>query len=132
MPTHYMTSPLAGPSVGNMMKVAGNLSTVAAETRQLEARVKVFTDRQAHKMSVLEGEISSVYRRLEDCFQEQHQIATEVRSNQRRLKELEAQVLPRGTCATGTSGPAGNDQGGESSGEEVVRESMPTMNTYSR
>ena len=72
MPAHYMTSPSAGPSVSNMMKVAGNLSTVAAETRQLGARVEVLADRQAHKMSVLEGEISSVYRRLEDCFQEQH------------------------------------------------------------
>ena len=115
-----------------MMKVAGNLFTVAVDTWQLKARVEHFVDRQAHKVGILDGEISSIYSRLEDCFQEQHKIATKVRSNRLRLEELEAQMLSRGTRASGTPGPAGNDQGGESSGEDVIRESMPTMNTYSK
>lgn len=127
--SHFMAPPLAGPSVLDIMKVAGNLSTIAAETRQVGARVKQLAERQGNRTNILEREINNIYGRLDECFNEQHKIAANVRSNWRRLQQLEER-------ASGTSGPAGKDKSKEGSEsdtnkDEVIGESIPTMNTYS-
>ena len=78
-----MAPPSAGPSVLDMMKVASNLSIIAAETQQVEARVEQLAERQGNRTNVLERKINNLYERLDECFNEQHKIATDVRSNRR-------------------------------------------------
>ena len=63
--SYGMVAPLVGPSVSDMMQLAGNILTVEAGTKQLKAQTKQQTDRQNEEIARLDKQISSLQERVE-------------------------------------------------------------------
>ena len=94
--SHYMAPPSAGPNVRDMMKLAGDISTMAAKAKQTGAQTREQADRQNEKIKQLEGQIASIDRRMDTVFARQdkieHRLASTMEGSNRRIKQLEAQV----------------------------------------
>ena len=89
---HYMVPSLTGPSVADMMKLAGDISTIEAKAKLLKTQTRERSDRHTEDLNRLQRQIGGVDARIDNVFAHQDVLEQRYNETSSRIRHLEAQV----------------------------------------
>ena len=98
--SHYMVPSLTGPSVADMMKLAGDISTIESKAKLLKTQTRKQSDWYIEDLNWLQRQTGGVDARIDDVFARQDVLKQRYNETSSRIEHLEPQVA-RLSCVPG-------------------------------
>ena len=122
---HYMVPSSTGPSVADMMKLAGDISTIESKAKLLKTQTCKRSNRHTEDLNWLQRQIGGVDARIDDIFARQDVLEQRYNETSSRIGHLEAQVA-RLSRVPGPAPPEGESVLSSSSYQSPQRGTAPS------